>query len=75
MTTDSADTAKNVEQIANGLIALAKIQHKEKDPRSKFLNAVKISLKGNIVQIELSVPSKELVDIISHGKRKSHFKH
>ena len=75
MTTDSVDTAKNIEQIANGLIALAKIQHKEKDPRLKFLNAVKISLKGNIVQIELSVPSKELVDIISHGKRKSHFKH
>jgi len=75
MTTDSADTAKNIEQIANGLIALAKIQHKEKDSRLTLLNAAKITLKGNIVQMELSVPSKELVDIISHGKRKSHFKH
>ena len=74
MTTDSADTAKNIEQIVNGLIALAKIQHKEDDSRLALLNAVNISLRGNIVQMELSVPSKEFIDIISHGKRTSHFK-
>lgn len=70
LTTDSAETAKNIEQIVNGFLALVKLQQqKEKqDPRLKILESLKVSLKGNTVYLELSQPSKDFMNMISLGR-------
>jgi len=69
LTTDSPETAKSIEQIANGLVALVKLQQKEEAAKLQpLLDSLKISLKGNTIQMELSYPSEELVKMLSHHK-------
>ncbi len=66
LSTDSPETAQNIEQIVRGFIALAKMKQREKDSRLKLLENLTIKLAGNIVYLELSHPSKELADILAH---------
>ncbi len=73
LTTDTADTAQNIEQMVRGLIALARLkQQEEADAEMKLIESLKITLKGNIIQMELSYPSEELVKVFSHGKEALH---
>jgi len=73
LTTDSPETAKNIQQIVMGFLALVKLkQNQEKtDPGLKFLDDLKVKLEGNIVKMELTHPSSDLVKMFSH--RKGHF--
>lgn len=68
MATDTPETAKNIEQIVKGFMSLAKLQQEGKDPKwkqaEKLLEALKISVKGNIIDLELSYPSEELVSFL-----------
>jgi hypothetical protein len=78
MTAESADAARNIEQVVRGFIAMIKLQHDEKSHEGhahqyahalKYLDDLKIALDGNILKMELSFPSKELADIILGKKR------
>jgi hypothetical protein len=75
LTTNSPETAANVQQIVQGFIALAKLKQKEeeKDPRFsrllKLIDNLKIKLEGNTLYMELTHPSKEIVDLLSHGRK------
>ena len=70
LTTDSPETAKNIQQIVTGFLALAKLKQNkgEIDPKLKLLDDLKVKLEGNIVQIELTHPSADFVKIFAHGK-------
>lgn len=70
LTTDSPETAKYIQQIVMGFLALAKLKQKkgEIDPKLKLLDDLKVRLERNIVYMELSHPSKDLVKMFSHGK-------
>jgi hypothetical protein len=70
LTTDSPETAKNIQQIVTGFLALARLKQNqgEIDPKLKFLDDLKVRLERNIVYMELSHPSKDLVKMFSHGK-------
>ncbi len=70
LNTDTPETAKNIEQIVNGYIALAKMKQGEKDSRWKILESLKTKLVGNVLQFELIYPSKHLIDMLSHRKHK-----
>lgn len=70
LNTDTSETAKNIEQIVNGYIALAKMKQGEKNSRWKILESLKTKLVGNVLQLELSYPSKHLIDMFSHRKHK-----
>jgi hypothetical protein len=74
LTTDSPETAKNIQQIVTGFLALAKLKQNqgETDARLKLLDDLKVRLEGNIVQMELTHPSKDLVKMFSHGKGHFH---
>jgi hypothetical protein len=73
LTTDTPETAQNIEQMVRGLIALARLkQQEEVDAEMKLIESLKITLKGNIIQMELSYPSAELVEVFSHGKEAMH---
>jgi len=75
MTADTPETAKNIEQIVNGFIALARMkQGGENDPRWKLLDSLKTTLKGNVLQFDFSYPSTELIAMMAEH-RKSHGKH
>lgn len=74
MTTDTVDTAKNIEQIVRGLIAMAKLHQEEKagtaeKPRWQILENLQIQVNGNILEMELSQPTNELLKMISGGKK------
>lgn len=74
LTTDTPETAKNIEQIVMGFMALARMKQNDREStrRMKFfklLESLQIKVEGNVVQMELSQPSTELADMLSHGKR------
>lgn len=68
MTTDTPETAKNIEQIIKGFMSLATLQQEGKDPKwkqaEKLLKALKISVKGTTIDLELIYPSEELASFL-----------
>ncbi len=69
LNTDTPETAKNIEQILNGFIALGELKLKNTEvEKIKILESIKMTLKKNTLLIELTYPSKEFVELISHGK-------
>lgn len=71
LTTDSPETAQNIHQVVQGFVALAKLKHDEKHNKWwKLLEGLNLQLQKNVVQVELSHPSNELVEMLSHGKMK-----
>ena len=66
LTTDGPETAKNFEQMINGFIALARMKHEKADPRLEILNRLKTTLKGNVLQVELSYPSDDLITMLEY---------
>ena len=77
MATDKAETAKNIEQIVRGFTAMAKMQLNGKEGKEhvwKVLEALSITVKGNIVELGLSYPSEALVSVLAGSKKGIDFK-
>ncbi len=55
--TESREAAKNIMQIGNGLLALARLNKKKLNGRLELLNSIKISANGKIVKADLLIPS------------------
>jgi hypothetical protein len=68
LNTDTPETAKNIEQIVKGYIALARMKQGEKNSWWKIVESLKTKLVGNVLQFELSYPSKHLIEMFSHRK-------
>jgi hypothetical protein len=65
-----ADTATNMEAIAQGLMALLKLQKSDTNVL-KLANAIMIKQDGPAVGLTLSEPSSELIDMIKEGQKKA----
>jgi hypothetical protein len=74
MTTDTNETAANIGQIINGFVAMARmqVQSKEeiKDKALKLLDALKVSIKGNVIEMGITYPSAEILDFLNGTKKK-----
>jgi hypothetical protein len=67
---NDADTANNIGNIAQGLLALLKLQKGDADIM-KLANAIVIKQDGPAVGLTLSVPSSELIKTIKEGQKKA----
>jgi hypothetical protein len=65
-----ADTATNIDAIAQGLLALLKLQKSDANVL-KLANAIVIKQDGPAVGLTLSEPSSELIDMIKEGQKKA----
>lgn len=68
-----ADTANNIGNIAQGLLAVLKMQKSDANA-TKLANAIVIKQDGATVGLTLSVPSSELIDAIKDGEKKAEAK-
>ncbi|MCK5004866.1 MAG: hypothetical protein KAS21_07250 [Candidatus Aminicenantes bacterium] len=62
--TESIEAAKNIMQIGNGLLALARMSKKDMRGKEKIINSIQISSKGNIVEAKMFIPSDFIIDNI-----------
>jgi hypothetical protein len=65
-----ADTAKQIGDIAQGLVAVLKLQRGDANA-AKLANAISIKQDGATVGLTLSVPSSELISMIKEGQKKA----
>jgi hypothetical protein len=65
-----ADTATQIAAIAQGLLAVLKLQKSDANAM-KLANAIVIKQDGPVVGLTLSVPSSELIDMIKEGQKKA----
>ena len=65
-----ADTATQIGAIAQGLVAMLKLQ--KSDPNaSKLANGIVVKQDGPVVACTISLPSSQLIDMIKEGQRKA----
>jgi len=55
--TESPEAAKNIMQIGNGLLALARLSKKELKGKEQLLNSINISANGKVVKALMLIPS------------------
>jgi hypothetical protein len=75
ITADSPESAKNMADIAQGLIALARLGQGE-GPRAVpafLVDGLQVKIEGKTVRLELDVPSRELANMASRGRGLSFF--
>ncbi|MEN8153572.1 MAG: hypothetical protein ABFR75_06080 [Acidobacteriota bacterium] len=76
--TANEEAAKNIQQVANGLIALARMNKSKVDKDLKFLETLDILVKGSRLMAKISLPSEMISEKISEKNRykkgKKHFK-
>lgn len=59
--TESPEAAKNLMQVGNGLLALAKMSGEDLKGKEKIINSIMISAKGNIVKAKMFIPSDFII--------------
>ena len=62
--TESPEAAKNLMQVGNGLLALAKMSGEDLKGKKKIINSIMISAEGNIVKANMFIPSDFILDNI-----------
>ena len=70
---DTPETAKNMADIVQGLIALGRMSREEgrQDIPPSLIDGIQTKLEGKIVRLELVMPSREIADLTSRGKHLS----
>jgi len=67
---DSPESAKNMVDIAQGLIALARLGEGD-GPRAVpafLVNGLQVKMEGKTVRLELDIPSREIANMASRGR-------
>lgn len=64
--TETPDTARNIQQIVNGFVALARMKNSDEHDRWKLLENLKIKLVGNVLHFNLDFPSGLLIEMFSY---------
>jgi hypothetical protein len=78
LNTDSPETSEKVENVIRGLMAFADLQThaKEEHPALfKLIDAVKVTRKGNTVQLDFSYPSTALVEMLAQKYKRHSYGH
>lgn len=70
VTADSPESAKNMAEIVQGLVALARLGQSEghRAVPASLVDGLQVKQDGTIVRLEIDVPSKDLADMLSHGR-------
>jgi len=70
VTADSPESAKNMVDIAQGLIALARLGQGEgpKAVPAFLVDGLQVKMEGKTVRLELDIPSREIANMASHGR-------
>jgi hypothetical protein len=71
VTADSPESAKNMVDIAQGLIALARLGEGEGPSAvpAFLVDGLQVKMEGKTVSLELDVPSREIANMAAHGRR------
>ena len=69
ITADSPESAKNMADVAQGLIAMGKLGGNEGEMAkiSSLLDGLKVKLEGKVLRLDFERPSKEIADLLSQG--------
>lgn len=70
VTADSPESAKNMADIAQGLLAMARLGQGE-GPRAvpaSLVEGLRVKLEGKTVRLELDIPSREVANLASRGR-------
>jgi hypothetical protein len=75
VTADSPESGKNMADIVQGFIALGKMSRGEghRAIPASLIDGLQIKIEGNVVSLELDMPSREFADMASRGKHLSFF--
>jgi len=70
VTADSPENAKNMADMAQGLIAMARLGQGESHGAipSSLVDGLQVKLEGKIVRLELDMPSREAANLASRGR-------
>jgi hypothetical protein len=70
VTADSPENAKNMAEIAQGLIAMFKLSRGDERSAlaSSLLQGLRVNLEGPTIRLELDLPSKDVANLMSHGR-------
>jgi len=70
VTADSPENAKNMAEIAQGLIAMFKLSRGDERSAvaSSLLQGLRVNLDGPTIRLELDLPSKDVANLMSHGR-------
>jgi len=68
LTADSADNAKNMADIVQGLVAMGKLSGQGQMARvAGLLEGLQVKQEGKVLKLEFERPSKEIADFLSQG--------
>ena len=62
--TESAEAAKNLMQVGNGLLALARMSKGKLEGKEKLINSIDITVDKNIVNAKMFIPSDFIIENI-----------
>ena len=70
VTADSPESAKDMAEIAQGLLAMARLSRNEGEGRgwANLAKDARFEASGNVVRLDLSLPSSEAARMMSHGR-------
>jgi hypothetical protein len=69
VTANSPESAKDMADVAQGLIAMARLGGREGEMAkiASFLDGLQVKLDGKVLRLDFERPSKEIADLISSG--------
>jgi len=73
--TDSPENARNISDVAQGLIALGSLAGSELGPVLELLRALRINISGSLVRVDFSFGVRRLVEILQFIDDESHEDH
>ena len=59
--TDSPEAAKNLMQVGNGLLALARMSKGKLEGKEKIINSIDITVDRNIINAKMFIPSDFII--------------
>ncbi len=70
LTADSPESAKNMADVAQGLIAMGKLGGNEGDMAkiASLLSGLQVTLDGKVLKLSFECPSREIADLLSQGR-------
>ena len=70
VTADSPESAKNMVDVVNGLIAMGRLGGNDEDMAklASLLDGLQVKLEGKVVTLDFERPSKEIADLISEKR-------
>jgi hypothetical protein len=70
VTADSPETAKNMADLVQGIIAMGRLGGNDEDMAriSSLLDGLQVKLDGKVLRLDFERPSREIADLLSRGR-------